>query len=44
MKSSKIKGFFYPGNVVHGKPDYGLATMHCRDKSDYWEYDLSGHT
>ena len=22
----------------------GHITMHCRDKSEYWEYDLSGHT
>ena len=24
--------------------DAGHITMHCRDKSEYWEYDLSGHT
>ena len=22
----------------------GHITMHCRDKSEYWEYDVSGHT
>ena len=30
MKSSKIKGFFYPGNAVLGKPDYGLAENFVR--------------
>ena len=30
MKSSKIKGFFYPGNAVHGEPDYGLADNFVR--------------
>lgn len=24
--------------------DAGHVTMHCRDKSEYWEYDLSDHT
>ena len=24
--------------------DAGHVTMHCRDKSEFWEYDLSGHT
>ena len=24
--------------------DAGHISMHCRDKSEYWEYDLSGHT
>ncbi|MDE5810423.1 MAG: LuxR C-terminal-related transcriptional regulator [Muribaculaceae bacterium] len=30
MSNSKIKGFFYHGNAVHGEPDYGLADNFVR--------------
>ena len=30
MNDNKIKGFFYPGNAVHGEPDYGLAENFVR--------------
>ena len=30
MYSSIIKGFFYPGNTVHGEPHYGLAEKFAR--------------
>ena len=25
MRYSRVNDFFYPGNAVHGEPDYGLA-------------------
>ncbi|MDE6552244.1 MAG: helix-turn-helix transcriptional regulator [Muribaculaceae bacterium] len=30
MRDNRVKDFFYPGNAVHGEPDYGLAENFVR--------------
>ena len=30
MRYSRVNEFFYPGNAVHGEPDYGLADNFVR--------------
>ena len=30
MRYSRVNEFFYPGNAVHGEPDYGLAENFVR--------------
>ena len=30
MSDKRVNDFFYPGNTVHGEPDYGLADNFVR--------------